>query len=256
MTYQEFINNILETRGRFGIPKGEYKERHHIVPKCIGGTNDEDNLIDLYAKEHFIAHKLLAEENQDNYKLVYAWVAMVYPKPWQYKDKRNYEITAEEYEELKHLQSNVASKTLSESRKGKHPWNYRKTGVYSAETLKKIGDASRGRGEAWKNTAVDSEGYKMSKEARERISKLAIGNRTTAGKNSAKSRKGKHYYTDGNIIKMYIDGTQPDGWIKTNASKANGKKWYNNGIKNKFCFECPDGFDEGMLKKKINNGKE
>ena len=53
MTYNEFIQNILDTRGRFGIPDGEYKERHHIVPKCLGGTNDKENLIDghVYCKE-------------------------------------------------------------------------------------------------------------------------------------------------------------------------------------------------------------
>lgn len=47
--YDKFIQNILDTRGRFGIPEGEYKERHHIIPRCIGGTDDEGNLIDLYA---------------------------------------------------------------------------------------------------------------------------------------------------------------------------------------------------------------
>ena len=66
MTYKEFIDNILNTRGRFAIPKNEYKERHHIIPKCMGGNNEKDNLIDLYAREHFIAHKLLVEENPDS----------------------------------------------------------------------------------------------------------------------------------------------------------------------------------------------
>lgn len=39
----------------------------------MGGNNDKDNLIDLFAKEHFEAHRLLALENQDNDKLIYAW---------------------------------------------------------------------------------------------------------------------------------------------------------------------------------------
>ena len=71
-TYEEFIQNILKTRGRFECGD-EYHERHHIVPKCMGGTDEEDNLIDLFAREHFMAHKLLALENRDNDKLVYAW---------------------------------------------------------------------------------------------------------------------------------------------------------------------------------------
>lgn len=73
ITYEAFIQNILDTRGRFGISKDEYKERHHIIPKCMGGGDKEENLIDLYAKEHFIAHKLLAEENPGNYKVFRAY---------------------------------------------------------------------------------------------------------------------------------------------------------------------------------------
>lgn len=72
MTYDEFIQQIINTRGRFGIPKGEYHERHHILPKCMGGTNDKDNLVDLTAQEHYNAHKLLAEENPNVQGLLYA----------------------------------------------------------------------------------------------------------------------------------------------------------------------------------------
>ena len=38
-----------------------YKEAHHIVPKCLGGSNEHDNLVDLTAREHYIAHILLAK---------------------------------------------------------------------------------------------------------------------------------------------------------------------------------------------------
>ena len=37
-----------------------YTEKHHIIPKCIGGTDDSSNLVVLTAREHFIAHQLLA----------------------------------------------------------------------------------------------------------------------------------------------------------------------------------------------------
>ena len=36
-----------------------YCERHHIIPKSIGGSNSSYNLVNLTAKEHFIAHRLL-----------------------------------------------------------------------------------------------------------------------------------------------------------------------------------------------------
>jgi len=96
-TYNEFINNILNTRGRFNCGD-EYHERHHIMPRCIDGTDDEDNLIDLYAQEHFIAHKLLAQENPENEKLVYAWWMMAHVEN---PSQEHYELTPEEYEEVR-----------------------------------------------------------------------------------------------------------------------------------------------------------
>ena len=50
ITYEEFIQNILDTRGRFNCGD-EYHERHHIVPKCLGGSDEKNNLIDLYATQ-------------------------------------------------------------------------------------------------------------------------------------------------------------------------------------------------------------
>ena len=99
MTYKEFINNILQTRGRF-IDSSEYHERHHIIPRCKNGTDDKDNLIDLFAREHFIAHKLLAEENMDDDQLVHAYMLMAFVKDG---NQKRYELTAEEYEEARKI---------------------------------------------------------------------------------------------------------------------------------------------------------
>lgn len=38
-----------------------YTELHHVVPKCLGGSNKSSNLIRLTFKEHLFAHKLLAK---------------------------------------------------------------------------------------------------------------------------------------------------------------------------------------------------
>lgn len=103
-TYDEFINNILKNRGRFGCGD-EYHERHHIIPRCMGGGNEKENLIDLFAKEHFIAHKLLALENPDNNSLIYAWWMMSTVK----RDGRAYQLSPEEYEEAKIAFSKIHS---------------------------------------------------------------------------------------------------------------------------------------------------
>ena len=135
MTYEEFIDNILETRGRFAC--GDiYHERHHIVPKCMGGTNDEENLIDLFAKEHFIAHKLLYEENPKNDSLVYAYANMAFAKG---SANSRYQLTPEEYEEARIKMSQM----LKERYKNKE--NHPSYGTHISEERKKlIGEANRG----------------------------------------------------------------------------------------------------------------
>lgn len=56
-----------------------YKERHHIIPRCMGGSDDPDNLVDLTAREHFVAHQLLVKIYPTNGKLIYACMMMKSP---------------------------------------------------------------------------------------------------------------------------------------------------------------------------------
>lgn len=115
MTYDEFIKNILETRGRFACGD-EYHERHHIIPKSCGGTNDKENLIDLFAREHFEAHRLLALENPENDKLVYAWFMMSYVST---ESMKRYQLTADEYTELREKYSKMMSAKMAGEN---NPW--------------------------------------------------------------------------------------------------------------------------------------
>lgn len=59
MDYEQTYNRLIE-RARKRTISG-YFESHHIVPKCIGGTNDPTNLVNLTAREHYIAHQLLVK---------------------------------------------------------------------------------------------------------------------------------------------------------------------------------------------------
>ena len=68
ITYEEFIQNILETRGRFGCGD-EYHESHHIVPRCMGGEDNKENLIDLFAmygKHHSEDARKKMRDNHQN----------------------------------------------------------------------------------------------------------------------------------------------------------------------------------------------
>ena len=65
MNYQKVYDDLIaKCQARQSIDG--YKERHHITPKSLGGSNDPSNLVDLTAREHFIAHFLLAKLHGGN----------------------------------------------------------------------------------------------------------------------------------------------------------------------------------------------
>lgn len=43
------------------IDYGEYIEHHHITPRSLGGTDEDENIVKLTAREHFICHWLLVK---------------------------------------------------------------------------------------------------------------------------------------------------------------------------------------------------
>ena len=57
--YKQLVNTRVSLRGHTKPEDGEYYERHHIVPRSFGGSDEPENLVVLTAKEHLIAHHLL-----------------------------------------------------------------------------------------------------------------------------------------------------------------------------------------------------
>lgn len=70
--YTTWYNNIVQrakTRSLSG-----YKERHHIIPRSLSGSNLKENLVYLTAKEHFVCHLLLTKMTSGKLreKMIYA----------------------------------------------------------------------------------------------------------------------------------------------------------------------------------------
>lgn len=74
MNYERIYNQIINRAKARKLT--EYKETHHIIPKCLGGTDDKDNLIELTAREHFLCHWLLHNQYPENHKLLFAFHMM------------------------------------------------------------------------------------------------------------------------------------------------------------------------------------
>jgi hypothetical protein len=74
MDYQKIYNTLI-TRGQNRILEG-YSEKHHIVPRCIGGTDEITNLVSLTPEEHYLCHLLLVKIHPNNIRLVRAAMFM------------------------------------------------------------------------------------------------------------------------------------------------------------------------------------
>jgi hypothetical protein len=60
MNYNKHYTALMAKARARAKPSG-YAERHHVVPRSMGGSDRPDNLVWLTAREHFVAHVLLAK---------------------------------------------------------------------------------------------------------------------------------------------------------------------------------------------------
>ena len=74
MDYTKHYNRLVE-RAKNRRLEG-YSESHHILPKCMGGGNEPENLARLTAEEHFVAHQLLVKMHPEVRGLIFALVAL------------------------------------------------------------------------------------------------------------------------------------------------------------------------------------
>jgi len=135
--YQTWYQNITDRARIRNLDC--YTEKHHIIPRSLGGTDDTGNLVDLTAREHFICHWLLVKMNsgEDRAKMVYALRMMRAEKTGQQRYKTK--ITARVYENIKKEYSIINSNRVKGSGNG----FYGKTHTVAAR--QRISEANKGR---------------------------------------------------------------------------------------------------------------
>lgn len=100
MQYSKYVkwyeNLITHAKQNKEIIESSYYETHHILPKCLNGTDSVDNLVSLTARQHFVAHWILTRiyKNSEAYtKLLFAFNAMTRDRTGnRYYSGKGYEI--------------------------------------------------------------------------------------------------------------------------------------------------------------------
>ncbi|MNF70690.1 NUMOD3 motif (2 copies) [compost metagenome] len=99
MNYKKIYDALVEKAKVRGLDKTEiegYFEKHHILPRCQGGTDDQENLVLLTAREHYIAHILLWKIYPSDSNLFHAaW--MMSNRSLQNRNSRVYAMLREEH---------------------------------------------------------------------------------------------------------------------------------------------------------------
>lgn len=185
-----------------------YVEKHHIIPKCLGGTDDASNLVRLTAREHYICHLLLTKmtEGLIRRKMLFAHWRMVHGN----QNQSRYQLTNRQYESAKIAMGRAASmqnKGVKHSEeviaklRSKVPWNKGKTGTKSPEELKRLSERRRN--------------CKWDDETKQKISEgLKHYNQTRTDKGLYKPRPRYRFILHNSITGEIIETTNLRKWCK------------------------------------------
>jgi hypothetical protein len=111
--YSKWYHKIIDNAKHRTTING-YIERHHIIPKSLGGLDGANNIVSLTAREHFVCHFLLTKMTQgtDRRKMLHAAWRMINFDP---NCQDRYIVSSRIYERIKEQNA----KALSSSNTGR-----------------------------------------------------------------------------------------------------------------------------------------
>lgn len=118
--YEKWYNQITSTGKKYREPG---LERHHIVPRSLGGNDDIENITFITPRAHFVCHWLLIKihpAGEEHWKMLNALRMMRAENPNQ--KRYNTKITSRVYAKLKEEYALIQSKRV----KGENNPNYGK----------------------------------------------------------------------------------------------------------------------------------
>lgn len=108
--YVKWYSNIIENaKKRTNFCHKNY-EKHHILPRSMGGSDEKENIVQLTLREHFVCHRLLTKFTigEDKHKMICAVNRMMISKKYNV-NSRVYENVRSSF--IESLKENHPSKT-------------------------------------------------------------------------------------------------------------------------------------------------
>ena len=170
MDYIRIYNQIIERAQNRKLDG--YVEKHHITPKCMGGLDAKENIVELTAREHFLCHMLLCEIYPQIYKLKHALFLMAIGK--QKVKEKIYVIGSRMYERLRKEYSEMLTgkKQTQETRDKK---SKSMLSVWDGKTKEEMSEIGQKRWETRRKNGND----KVTQKQAENISNALKGRKIT-----------------------------------------------------------------------------
>lgn len=206
-----------------------YTEKHHIIPRSIGGKDSKENLVVLTAREHYIAHLLLTKCVKKSYrgKILCAYIMMA-----QVKDRnqeRFYKINSRIFESRK-IESNKLKMGYRHTKEAREKISKNLKGVpkpeFTDEHKSNISNGHKGQN-AWNKGLVGVVKYsdetrgKMSKSAKGRVVKDSTKNKLSI---LSKSTIVCYDKIKGVVVKINIDVFNKEKNIRYITTRTNEYK--------------------------------
>jgi hypothetical protein len=130
--YTRWYYSLINAANERTVSNDEYVEKHHIIPKSLGGSNQKDNIVLLTAREHFVCHLLLIRMTlgKNKAKMVNAALRLA-------TDRKERKVNARLYEHIKKERQLYLSITMVGE--GNHFYGRK----HSDETRRKMSDSRR-----------------------------------------------------------------------------------------------------------------
>ena len=179
-----------------------YTERHHIVPKSFGGSNNRTNLVRLTARDHFLCHYLLCKISKHRSA---EWYSAI--KAFNMMCARS--VTHERYINSRLYQSmrQHMSTTMSNLQKGSKNSQHGTCWINKAGVVKKISkeDFSSYAKQGWTGGRVPPKTQNV------KTPKILKRPQSAGLKNI---QAGSYWINNGNKNKKIKSQSIPDGWVK------------------------------------------
>ncbi len=178
--YTRIYNSIIENaKGRL-LPSSAYFEKHHIIPRSMGGNNSSANIVKLLAREHFLCHWLLIKmtEGKNKRSMANALRMMLAVNPDKHKGR--YIPRSKIYAIVKSSanQASLGKPCSAETREKIRQGNLKRNPC-SEETRKKLSDAAKRRKgftpEGRARSIAANLGRKHSEETKEKLRQHNLG---------------------------------------------------------------------------------